>query len=133
MDSCAAANVCNRDHFPLSVLNTSENRPEHGQEYSCADNGRIFIEGEKKTSVVTGEGERLDIKWQLTQVGRPLLAVSKLSEAGYSTSLRDDGGIIFNKNTGKTIKVHLRNSIYVIDIWIPLKKQPSGGTFSRPR
>ena len=133
VDSCAAANVCNRDHLPLSLFNSSDQRPEHGQEYSCADDGRLYNEGEKRVSGVTDEGERLNVEWQVTQVSRPLLSVTKLSEAGYSTSFDDTGGVIRSKRTGKTIRVHKRHGIYVVDLWVPPRSQGADGSFGRQR
>ena len=125
--------VCNRDHFPLFSLNTAEDRAESGQEYACADNGRIYNEGEKKVLSISNEGEKLGIKWQVTQVSRPLLSVSKLSEAGYDTNLGDKGGTIRNRRTGRVTKVHKRYGIYVLDLWVPNSQASLKQGFARRR
>ena len=81
----------------------------------------------------TNEGEKLNIKWQVTQVSRPLLSVSKLTAAGYTTNLHENGGSIKNHRTGKTIKVVKRHGIYVVDLWVPPKESKPTKPFSRPR
>ena len=106
---------------------------ERGQEYSCADDGRLYNEGEKKVSGLTDEGEKLNVKWQVTQVSRPLLSVPKLSEAGCSTNLNDTGGVIRNRRTDKTVRVHRRHGIYAVDLWVPSKNQGNNGSLGRPR
>ncbi len=60
VDSCAVANVCGRAHFPLFALNETESRSGHGQEYACADDGRLINEGEKTVLGTTNEGEKLN-------------------------------------------------------------------------
>ena len=106
---------------------------EHGQEYSCEDDGWIYNEGEKKASGVTIEAERRNVKWQVTQVRRSLLSVSKLSEVGYYKNLHDVGGVICNEKTGKTMKVDRRIGINVIGIWIPPKGHLSQGNLGWQR
>ena len=134
VDSCAEECVCGPEDFPAVEVDNSEDRKEYGREYACADDGRIFNVGEKKVPSLTDEGSKLNVKWQVTQVNKPLLAVSKLADAGFDCSFNQSGGYICNRKTGTRIKMHRERGLYFINMWVPkAKAAPSDGCFTRPR
>ena len=82
---------------------------------------------------ISNEGEQLGIKWQVTQVSRSLLSVSKLSLVGYDIDLGDNGGTIRNRRTGRTRKVYKRHGIYALDVWVPNTEASFNEGFTRRR
>jgi hypothetical protein len=76
---------------------------------------------------MTGEGRPLDIKFQVTSVDRPLIAVSKLTAAGHDVWFGRDHGVITHGVTGKHTTFEKMNGVYVLKVWVPLPTV-SGGT-----
>ena len=146
VDSCASECVCGLDHFPAVEIDNNEDRPEYGREYSTADDGRIWNVGEKRVKSLTDEGDRMDVKWQVTQVKSPLLAVIKLVDAGFDVSFNKGGGCIsagfdvsFNKGggcirntkTGTKTRIYRHNGVFAVSMWVPKTKGEGG--FARQR
>ena len=131
VDSCASECVCGLDHFPAVEIDNSEDRPEYGREYSTADDGRIWNVGEKRVKSLTDEGDRMDVKWQVTQVKSPLLAVIKLVDVGFDVSFNKGGGCIRNTKTGTKTRIYRHNGVFVVSMWVPKTKGEGG--FARPR
>ena len=134
VDSCAEECVCGPEDFPAVEIGNSENRKEYGREYACADNGRIYNVGEKKVPSLTDEGSKLNVKWQVTQVHKPFLAVSKFTDAGFDCSFNRSGGCISNQKTGARTKMFRERGLYYVNMWVPKPKGASGAVgFTRPR
>ena len=91
-------------------------------EYICVDGGRILNLGEKAVSGLILDGTKFACKFQVTNVDRPLLAVSKLTAAGHGVWLGKDHGVITHGGTGKQTHFRKRNGIYVLRIWAPRAK-----------
>lgn len=129
IDSGAGECVCGPQHFPGIDMKVDPARASAGVEYICADGARILNMGEKLIPGLSDEGSRLSINFQVTQVDRPLLAVSKLTSAGHSVWLGNEQGVITHGSTGKQTHFQKRNGIYVLRIWVP-RAQPmtSGGS-----
>ena len=90
--------------------------------------------GEKSANGLTSDGTRLAITFQVAAVDRPLIAVSKLTAAGYKVQFGKDDGTITNNLTGRVtpfVKIH---GVYVLKVWTPrtaaTERSCSGG--SRP-
>jgi hypothetical protein len=118
IDSGAGECVCGPQHFPGIDMKVDPGRASAGVEYICADGGRIHNLGEKKIPGLSDEGSKLNINFQVTQVDRPLLAVSKLTAAGHAVWFGDDHGVITH-GSGKETPFRKRNGIYVLRIWAP--------------
>ena len=101
-------------------------------EYVTADGGRIPNMGEKAVSGLTGDGTKLAINFQVTAVDRPLIAVSKLTAAGYDVHFNKDGGTITHALTGRVTPFVKLRGVYVLKVWVPkaaaTEKSLSGGT-----
>ncbi len=79
---------------------------------------------------LSDEGSRLSINFQVTNVDRPLLAVSKLTAAGHVVKFGHEHGVITHGGNGKQTHFRKRNGIYVLHIWVPRAKatMTSGGS-----
>ena len=123
IDSGAAECVCGPGHFPGA--STEEGKSlKAGVQYICADGGRIPNLGEQNIQSMTTEGTRFDAIFQVTQVDRPLLSVSKLTKAGHLVKFEGNGGYIVNGVTGNLTWFRLQNDIYILDLWV----RKSGGS-----
>ncbi len=80
------------------------------------------------------QGSKLNVKWQVTQVHKPFLAVSKLTDAGFDCSFNRSGGSISNQKTGARTKMLRERGLYYVNMWVPKSKtSPRDGGFTRPR
>ena len=131
VDSCVADCVCGPDHFPATAVEVDESEAQYGCEYVCVDGGIINNVGKKLVNALTDDGDPMRVKWQVTQVSGPLLAVPKLVDAGYDVNLHKRGGTIKNPRTGATTKVYRKRGIFVIHLWVPKPKDEE--CFVRPR
>ena len=68
-----------------------------------------------------------DLDGEVTDVDRPLIAVSKLTAAGYDVWFNEGDGIIMNKCSGKETRFFKKNGVYVIRIWAPRSSDPLPG------
>ena len=65
----------------------------------------------------------MNIKFQVTHVDKPLIAVSKLTAAGHKVEFDGDTGSIVNKANGNVTTFIRKNGVYVLQIWV--KRHPS--------
>ena len=117
LDSGAADCVCGLEDFPEEML-AEPNEQMADVQYICADGGKIPNLGTKTVQGLTTQGEKMSVKCQVTQVTRPLIAVSKLTEAGHDVNLHKKGGTIRNHASGKVTSVRKVDGVYVLDIWV---------------
>ena len=117
LDSGAADCVCGLEDFPEEML-AEPNEQMADVQYICADGGKIPNLGTKTVQGLTTQGEKMSVKFQVTQVTRPLIAVSKLTEAGHDVNLHKKGGTIRNHASGKVTTVRKVDGVYVLDIWV---------------
>ena len=122
IDSGAAECVCGLDHFPGASVKEGKALTA-GVQYVCADGGRIPNLGEQNVQSMTTEGIKFDVVFQVTQVDRPLLSVSKLTKAGHTVKFEGSGGYIVNGATGGLTWFRKQNDIYILDLWV----RKSGG------
>jgi hypothetical protein len=119
LDSGAGECVCGPQHFGGIDMTVDPNRAGAGTEYVCADGGRIPNMGEKSVPGLSDAGTRLAIKFQVTTVDRPLIAVSKLTAAGHIVKFGNQNGTITHGATGKQTQFRKKNGVYVLRIWVP--------------
>lgn len=122
LDSGAGECVCGPDHFEGTPMCTDPKRPGASTEYVTADGGRISNLGEKHVKGISEEGSRLGIKFQVANVDRPLIAVSRLTAAGHEVWFGKDGGTITNKANGRITHFRKRNNVYVMRMWVQRPK-----------
>ena len=55
----------------------------------------------------------------VAQVSKVLASVAKICECGNTVVFDEDGSYIKDKSTGKTMPIHKRDGVYVMDIKVP--------------
>ena len=96
-----------------------------GTEYEVANGGVVVNLGEKRCEIRTsGDTQNTFLmSFQVVEVHKPLLAVSKLIEAGHQVVFGKDSHILLS--CGDKVPIRLSGGTYEVDVWI---KNPS---FSR--
>ena len=86
--------------------------------YTTADGGIIPNQGERLISFFSREQTPCKVRFQITDVKRPLLAVSALTASGHTVEFNDDGGKVRLTN-GKEIGFIKQNGVYLLEMWVP--------------
>ena len=128
--SGAAESVC-----PLAMCQhiAVEDSPgsRTGQHYLAANGGRIANKGQQLLPVCLGNGARTEALFQVADVSRPLMSVSKVCDAGNRVLFGASGGVILNLSTGASTAFEMRDGVYVFPLWVPgptiMASSPFGG------
>ena len=129
MDSGAAESVCPRSMAPQFIVHDSIAR-RAGVYYTSANGGKIMNLGEQHVPVCLSNGARTIATFQVADVSRPLMSVSKLCEMGSRVIFGADGGVILNLRSGEVTPFVRDEGVYTFEMWIPpLSESP----FGRPR
>ena len=128
VDSGASDTVIPPGVCSLAVLHHTE---KVGTEYEVANGGIIENLGERRCLMRLSEkGNVLDMKRQVVDVHKPLLAVSKLVEAGHEVVFKPDGGYIQIKG-GDRLPLRKSGGVYELEVWLK-SAEPGEPGFSRP-
>jgi hypothetical protein len=127
LDSGAAECVCGSGHFGDVRMESDPGRPKANTEYVTADGMRIPNLGEKRVHGTTTSGSPLNVKFQVTQVEKPLMAVSKLVDAGHTVQFTENGGQIVNSRSGRITEFRRKDGVYVLDMWVPATTDSASG------
>ena len=76
----------------------------------------------------TVDGHNVEIQWNHMRVKCPILSVLRLTKEGNEVIIRDDGGEIVNKASGKRIPFFQHNGVY--DLRLQVKKPTGDGSES---
>ena len=95
-----------------------EARKGAGVENICADGARIPNMGEKLVRGITDEGTSVAVNFQVAAVDKPLIAISKLTEAGHDVQFTKEGGDSTHKATGNRTFFSKKSGVYVIRLWV---------------
>ena len=99
-----------------------------GVYYTAANGGKLFNLGQQHIPVSLDNGCRTVATFQIAEVSRPLMSVSKVCEMGNRVIFGAGGGYIMNIETGATTKFETKDGIYIFKLWIPpLSESPFGG------
>ena len=129
LDSGAADSVCPKDTCPQFAMEDSE-ASKAGVYYTGANGGKLFNLGQTHVPVALDNGARTLATFQVADVSRPLMSVSKVCEMGNRVVFGANGGYILNLETGAATQFVKKDGIYVFNMWIPpLSESP----FGRPR
>ena len=112
-------------HVPISDSEASL----RGAKYEVA-NGQITWKKDEKKCVMQNEGgtQKL-LSFQVCDVHKPLLAVSKLCEAGYAVVFHPKWSYIEDMETGEKMDLEQREGLYQLRAWV--RAAPVTG-FARP-
>ena len=90
-----------------------------GIEYEVANGGVLVNLGEKRCEMRTSEGSQnsMFMSFQVVEVHKPLLAVSKLIEFGHTVTMNmADPHILLS--TGEKVPMRCSGGTYEVDVWI---------------
>ena len=104
----------------------------HGEEYEVANGEAIPNLGERRCLLMTmGAKVAKKIVFQVADVHKPLLSISRCADMGFNCHLDKVGGYLEDMTTGERIPLIRRDNLYHMKTWV--KKDPeSGGTPSTP-
>ena len=109
----------------ISVL-TSKQQVE-GVEYEVANGETIPNLGERRCLMMTsGSQQCKKISFQIADVHKPLLSISKVADLGFDCVLGKHGGYLIDTVTGEKIPLHRRDNLYVLKAWV--KQDPNDTT-----
>ena len=107
---------------PLSMCKgiPIENSPGSlsGVRYEVANGGVISNKGQKNCVVQTEGGTAKLLSFQVCDVHKPLLAVSKLCEAGNAVVFHPQWSYIENLHTGERTTLHKNEGLYELRAWV---------------
>jgi hypothetical protein len=117
VDSGAGDNVMCKEAIPWIKTEPTE-KSRAGRGFSGPGGEFIENQGQKKISICTAGGDNKATTWQIAPVKRPLMSVSKITDAGNAVYLRRKDPCIVNEKTGAKIKLRKEGNIYVVDMWV---------------
>ena len=66
------------------------------------------------------------INFQVAEVHKPLLSISRVADLGYDCMLGKTGGCLIDRVTGEKIPLTRRDNLYVLKAWV--KQDPNDTT-----
>ena len=90
-----------------------------GQTFTSASGKIMKHEGEVSLNCLTSTGTGMTAVFQIADITRPLLSVSKICENGNMISCGSNGGVSHHLESGTKTFFGRSNGIYVIDLYIP--------------
>ena len=67
---------------------------------------------------VEGFEQQLRINFQVADVHRPLLSLSKAADMGFRSYLDNEGGWLEDMVSGEFIPIERKGDLYVLNIWV---------------
>ncbi len=114
IDSGAADNVMPEELF--GHLPKTDGNPNI--RYVAANGDKIPNRGARQVPMYTDDWQRTAIKFQLTDVNKPLISVGHITARKHVVILDEHEGWIINKATGGVTRVHKKNNVYVLPMWV---------------
>ena len=88
-------------------------------EYQVASGKDIPNLGERHCEVYAeGSPNPLMMHFQVADVHRPLLSISKAADMGFRSYLDDQGGWLEDMETGECIPIERKGDLYVLKLWV---------------
>ena len=107
-------------HIPIESSSASL----RGAKYEVANGGIIDNKGERRCILETEEGAQKLLSFQVCDVHKPLLAVSKLVETGHAVVFHPAWSYIENIYTGEKITLHAKDGLYELKAWVKHASSP---------
>ena len=85
-----------------------------GGRYRAANGSRIPNLGQQDVAFQPPEGYRCNLQFQVAEVTRPLISVSKLGRAGHTAVFEEKSGYILNNRTQKRIQLLRLDGVYIL-------------------
>ena len=115
MDSGAAESVCPRAVAPQLTIHDSI-ASRSGVYYTSANGGKIMNLGEQHVPVCLSNGAKTIATFQVADVSRPLMSVSKLCEMGNRVIFGANGGVILSLQSGETTPFIKDEGVYTFEM-----------------
>ena len=119
VDSGAGENV-----MPVGVLDFAPIKPtprsKAGKGFRGAGGEQIANHGEQRVICKTKEGQTRRTTWQVADVRRPLMSVSRMAAAGNEIILNGHNPRVINKKTNEVTHLRREGNVYVLDLWVQL-------------
>lgn len=90
---------------------------------------KVAARGERNVGFWTDGGKKIAIKFEVTNISKPLLSVSKLTKAGNRVVFEEFDGTITNRATGLQLKMVLVHDVYYLVLWV--RDDDQGGVDER--
>ena len=115
VDTCASRSVTPPDASPQPI----EITPQVGEEYMAANKGTIHNVGQQTVKAYTNEFIPVSTKYQVTQVHRPLAAVSEIEDADKTLVIsKKYGRFIMDNSIGVCAQLGREDGTYYMDQWV---------------
>ena len=107
-----------------------------GTEYEVASGKSVPNLGERHCEVdCEGAASSMLMHFQVADIHRPLLSLSRAADQGFTSHLDMNGGYLEDSMTGERIPIQRRGNLYIMSIWIrgnPESRPPDTSGFARP-
>ena len=122
--------------MPLSMCSEipiqESERQREGMEYEVANGETIPNEGERRCLLMTiGAHAPKKIVFQVAEVHKPLLSITRVSDAGYECHLNKVGGYLLDTYTGEKVPITRKGNLYVMKAWVREDKASAFGRQGR--
>jgi hypothetical protein len=71
-----------------------------------------------------GAGSSMMMHFQVADIHRPLLSLSRAADQGFKSHLDWYGGYLEDTKTGETIPIQRRGNLYIMQIWVRASSEP---------
>ena len=90
-----------------------------GVEYEVASGKAVPNLGERHCEIFCeGAGSSTMMHFQVADIHRPLLSLSRAADQGFKSHLDWYGGYLEETKTGETIPIQRRGNLYIMQIWV---------------
>ena len=111
----------------ISIISTAKSRA--GFEYEVANGEGIPNLGRRDCIMMTEQsGLPKGIQFEIADVHKPLLSISRITVSGYECILGKHGGRLADVQTGDIVPLHRRENLYFMKAWV---KNDNGQDFPR--
>ena len=87
-----------------------------GRNYRAANGSPIPNLGQMIAHFRDGEGRACGIPFQVAEVERPLISVSRMAAAGCRVSFQENTGEILHVASGRRLPLVRRNGVYIVEL-----------------
>ena len=129
VDSAAVDCVIPEEAVPF-IKSEPSPRSKAGRRYVAANNQEIRNLGQRKIAFKTYDGKWKSILFQTATVGRPLISVGKLNEAGCEVILSKRSPRTVTKS-GETIRLVKKGGVSLMTMWVKRPEEATKTGFTR--
>ena len=115
----------------VPVLDSERSR--NHMEYEVANGQTIANEGERHCLMIKGAKWAKKVTFQVADVHKVLLSVSRVADAGYDCLLGQTGGQLVDNLTGDVSPIERKGNLYVMRGWVRADAQEASFGRQGPR